>query len=76
MRWEKVVVIAMLAYMAVALPAYILNNQDLQQCHEACIEEGFNMSLGATRFGEEEGIECRCFNSYGRTEGYITIGGS
>jgi len=75
MRWERVVVAVMLVYLALALPTYVLNNAAVEKCHEACIEEGFNMSLGATQFGEKEGIECRCFNSYGRTEGYITIPG-
>ena len=73
MRWERVVVAVMLVYLAIALPAYVLNNTAVEECHQACIGEGYNMALGATRFGEEPGIECRCFNSYGRTEGYITI---
>ena len=75
MRWERVVVAIMLIYLAIALPTYVLNNTAVEQCHEACTGEGYNMALGATRFGEGPGIECRCFNSYGRTEGYITIEG-
>ena len=72
MKLEKIAVIAVLAYLAIALPVYLFNGQATEKCETACNAQGYRIVLAATGYGQD--IECRCFNPYGRTEKYVRIG--
>ena len=71
MGWEKTLGIGIVLYLAIALPLHALNEQAVLECEEACSKEGFNAVISA--IGTVNGIECRCFNSYGREEKLVLI---
>jgi len=71
MRLEKILALSIALYLAIALPMHFFNSQSVQQCEQACSEQGYNVVLNATATGEE--IECRCFDSFSRFEKYIKI---
>ncbi|MFA4855686.1 MAG: hypothetical protein WC634_03820 [archaeon] len=71
MKWESIAVLCIIAYLAIALPLYILNQQAVKQCQLACEEEGFDLVVSAASWGEK--TECRCFDSIARQEKFVTI---
>ena len=71
MNWEKIAVIAVVAYLAAALPFYLLQNQAMQQCNGACVSQGFDKALASSGFFGE--IECQCFEKLTEETKWITI---
>ncbi len=71
MKLEKIAVIAIVCYLAIALPVYIFNQQIVEKCEPACAKEGFDITISARILGEK--IECRCLDSITRSEKSIEI---
>lgn len=71
MKWESIAVLCIIAYLAIALPLYILNQQAVKQCQPACEAEGFDIVISAASGGEK--TECRCLDSITRQERIIPI---
>ena len=71
MKWEKFAVIAIVCYLAIALPIYLFNQQAVEECNSTCIKEGYNVVINANVSGEK--IECWCYDSFTRKEKNIVI---
>jgi len=65
MKWEKAALIVFIAYLAIALPLYLLNSEAVGECKTACEQEGFDIVSSAVQ--TEKGIECGCLSSFTRT---------
>ena len=71
MNWEKMLAIGIAAYLAFSLPLYFLNSQAVQECKQACSQQGFDVVTSATSLGTKE---CSCFDSLTRQEKQIVLG--
>ena len=71
MRWEKIAVIAIVCYLAIALPLYLFNQNAVKECEPVCSKDGYNMVTSATALGEN--IECKCYDSFTRKKTTIII---
>ena len=72
MKWEKIAIIVIVCYLAIALPVYLLNQQEMKECWPACEKEGYDIALSARILGEK--IECRCLDSITRGGKIVEIG--
>jgi len=72
MKWNKIAVIAIIAYLAITLPLYVLDSNALKECNNTCIEQGFDRALVSTGLVGE--IQCKCFEKHSGLEKWITIG--
>lgn len=72
MKLEKIAVLCIVAYLAIALPLYILNQQAVKQCQPACEENGFDIVISAAIAGEK--IRCNCLDSVTRLEKIVELG--
>ncbi len=71
MRWEKIAVVVVLCYLAIALPLYLFNQQAVKECEPVCVKDGYDMVTSASGLGEN--IECKCFDSFTRRKTTIII---
>ncbi len=71
MKWEKIAIVVVLCYLAVALPLYLFNQQAVKECEVVCAENEYNIVTSATALSEN--IECKCFDSFTRKEKDIVI---
>ncbi len=71
MKWKKIVIIAVICYLAISLPVYLFNQQAVKECEFACAKEEYNVVISANVSVEK--IECKCFDSFTRKEKDIVI---
>lgn len=71
MKWEKALGIAVVCYLAVAIPLYLFNAGSVNACEKACLAEGYDTVISAIFSGNE--TKCRCLDSITRAEKYITV---
>ena len=62
---EKIIVIAVVAFLAISIPVYALSQQAMEKCSPKCIEDGYDAVISAEFILKKE---CRCLNTITREE--------
>ena len=59
---EKIFFVAVVIYLLVAIPLYLMNSVSFKECEEMCLRKGYNFVVRA--YLEDSQIKCWCRSSF------------
>jgi hypothetical protein len=71
MSWEKLLVILVAVYLIIAIPLYLLNEQQVATCYPVCEAEGLDIVISVVTDQATGKEMCRCMSSTERTDYYL-----